>query len=146
MGISLSSTLRITNTQYEYTISGKMLNLFQADLMLSAAYGSISDASFRVKGSFKNDLYDAIESEIKGTLQKSADKATQEIKKAQDKVNEQQAKFDSAVNRVKSAEKAVENAQSDLNSAEDALNSARDKIDSICHLKDCDPSKLFLMP
>ena len=48
--------LRITNTQYEYRVAGKFLHLFQASLHITAKYGDIRRAGFRVRGHLKNDF------------------------------------------------------------------------------------------
>ncbi len=143
LGISQSASLRITNTRYELSLSGKMLNLFQSDLMISASYGSLSRASFRVKGSFKNDLYDKIEQKIKQALQDSADKATNALNRAQNKVNQEQSKFDRAVRSLQSAQRAVNNAQSEFNSAERKLRNARDHVNKVCSIRSCSRGKLY---
>ena len=137
LGISLSSTLRITNTYYRYTISGRMLHLFHAELVLTARYGNISHASFRVRGTFKNDIFDAIENKIEGALKSSSDKATHEINKARGKVNEQHAKFNRAVRHLKSAEGQVNRAKSSFRSAEKKLRSAHDRINRVCSIRSC---------
>ncbi len=137
LGISQCASLRITNSKYELSISGRMLNLFQADLMLSAAYGDLSQTSFRVKGSFRNDLGNKIEQKIMQVFQDSATKATQAINTARNKVNEQQSKFDSVVRSLQSAKTAVKNANSNFNSAEKKLKDAQDYVNGLCTIKSC---------
>ncbi len=137
LGISRSATLRFTNTHYIFTISGRMLHLFRAELLLSASYGSISHASFRVRGHFTNDLFDTIENKIERELKSSADKATREINKARRKVNEQHAKFDHAIRHLRSAESAVNRARSSFRAAERKLRSAHDHINRVCTIQSC---------
>ncbi len=66
-------------------MNSRMLNLFQADLFISASYGNIAQASFKVSGHFRNDLYDNVEDKIKNTLQDSANQARDAISSAQKK-------------------------------------------------------------
>ena len=60
LGISLESTMIITNDKYELSIEGKMLNLFEASLILTATYDNIATSQFQVHGEFTNGLYDQI--------------------------------------------------------------------------------------
>ncbi len=60
-------------------------------------------ASFQVRGSFRNDLFAKIESEIKNTLHKSANQASDALGSAQKSVEDQKAKFNSANDALQSA-------------------------------------------
>ena len=60
LGISIETRLKITNTQYEYFIRGRILHLFEASMHITARYGSIWNAHFRVRGEFKLDLFRGI--------------------------------------------------------------------------------------
>ena len=60
LGISIETRLKITNTQYEYFIRGRILHLFEASMHITARYGSIRNAHFRVRGEFKLDLFRGI--------------------------------------------------------------------------------------
>ena len=141
LGISTEASLRITNTKYEYIISGKMLNLFQSDLVISASYGSISQASFRVRGSFRNDLYDKITKKIKDTLQASANEATDAIDKAQRRVDNEQEKFDNANRDLRAARREVNKANADFEKANKDLKSAKDHVNKVCSIKKCGSGK-----
>ncbi len=68
LGISVEDTLRITNDQYQMSIEGRMLGLFQASLEITASYGSIRSASFRVRGTFKSDLCNRVKRIIENTF------------------------------------------------------------------------------
>jgi len=132
LGISTSSTLRITNTHYEFNLSGRMFKLFQASLMISASYGSISQASFRVKGNFKSDLFSRITERIKEVLDSSANQANQAIGSAQAEVKKQHARFDDANHALQSAQNEVNKANSRFDAAEGAVRRARHKVNSVC--------------
>ena len=141
LGISAEATLRITNTNYEISLSGRMLSLFEASLFISASYGSISQLSFQVRGSFRNDMYAQIERRIRETLQSSANEATSAISRAQDAVNRQQAHFESANRDLQSAQRDVESARGAFNTANQQLQSARDQVNSVCRIRHCDSGK-----
>ncbi len=143
LGISAEASLRITDTSYEYSISGKMLRLFEADLFISASYGSISQASFQVSGTFRSDLYDKVEDLIKKTLDESAKEATDAISSAQDTVDKQQKKFDDANDDLKSAQKAVDKANDDFDSAQNDLDKAENYLTSVCKIKKCGKSESY---
>ena len=64
LGIQAEALLRITNTQYEYRIAGKFLHLFQASLRITANYGDIKRAGFRVHGHLKNDFFAIVHKKI----------------------------------------------------------------------------------
>ncbi len=137
LGISESATLMITDSKYEFSISGNMLNLLQADLMLSAAYGDLTRASFRVKGSFRNDLYATIENQIKKVLKETSGIATEEINDAQRKLDGEQAKFDDAIRNLQSAQREVDKANAGFDSAERKLRDAENHAANVCRLKSC---------
>ncbi len=143
LGISAEASLKITNTNYEFSLSGRMLNLFQADLFISASYGSISRASFQVSGHFRNDLYDMVEDKIKNTLQNSANQATAAINSAQNKVNQEQGKFDSAIKSLQSAQRKVDSANAAFNSAVRELQKAQDNVNKVCTIKRCNSGKQY---
>ncbi len=75
LGISLETRLKITNTQYEFFIRGKILHLFQASLHITARYGSIRRAHFRVRGEFKLDLFNGIKRFVKNLFRNIANVA-----------------------------------------------------------------------
>ncbi len=141
LGISVEASLRITNTNYELSFSGNMLNLFQANLFISASYGSLSQASFQVRGSFRNDLFDRIQTEIQNTLQNSANEASAAIGSAQNAVNSQRGKFDDANRVLESGKRDVASANSAFNSAVSSLNSAQNTVNGLCSLSNCGSSE-----
>ena len=80
--ISIEARLKITNSQYEYFIRGKILHLFEASLHLTARYGSIRSASFRVRGEFKLDLFNGIKRIVKNFFSSIANTAKRAYKAA----------------------------------------------------------------
>ena len=55
LGISIETRLKITNTQYEYFIRGRILHLFEASMLWKYL-----ECNFRVRGEFKLDLFQGI--------------------------------------------------------------------------------------
>ena len=143
LGIAVESTLIITNEKYEFTIEGKMLNLFEASLTLSAAYGNIASSQFRVRGEFKNNLYAAIEGKIRDVLQASANEATAAISGAQREVDKARGGFESAQRALKSAEDDVRSAQGVFDSATGELRKAQNAVDNLCRTRSCGSGKLL---
>lgn len=88
LGISLEAKLIITNTHYEYFIRGKVLQLFEASMHITASFSKdIRKASFRVRGEFKLDLFKGIKKIGTSLFKNFADtakKAFQRAKKAVD--------------------------------------------------------------
>ena len=121
LGIQAEAMLRITNTQYEYRIAGKFLHLFQASLHITANYGNIKRAGFRVRGYLKNDFFAIVRRKIQNGLQSSSRAATRAIDNAKRKVNSKKVVFDRAIGKLRSAQHRV-------NSARGAFNRAMNKL------------------
>lgn len=137
LGISLETKMRVTNDFFEFTFSGCMLGLFEADLYLFAPYGSISSPSFQVRGSFKSDLFSKIENLIEDVMEKTADIASKAV-------DEAQRFLAGRVTDLRSAESAFQSAQSDVDNAEEIFNDAirevnrlQDRLDRVCSRRSC---------
>ena len=143
-GISIEARLRITNKQYEYFIRGKFLRLFQASLHITANYGSIKTAHFRVRGHLKNDLFATIRRKIQQGLQKSARAATKAIDNAKRKINSKKAVFNRAIRKVSKAQARVTRAGGAFDRAANKLRRWQRK--KFCRLKRCrsGKSKLYV--
>lgn len=156
LGISVESTLIITNDKYEVTIGGKMLNLFEASLTLTATYGNIATSQFQVSGEFAinipgtaeraiaaNNLYDTVEKKIRDVLQASADEATAAINAAQRDVDKARDDFESAQRTLKRAEDDVESAEKAFDSATRELEKAQNAVDNACRIRSCSSGKVL---
>ena len=111
LGISLATTLSITNTQYIFSIQGRMLNLFDASLYIAADYGNIQEATFQVQGSFTNQLYDTLENAVRNGLNSAADAATSAVAAAQAELDRLNGVLDGAKSALRSGQDALNNAQ-----------------------------------
>ena len=137
LGISLETTLTITNTQYIFSIEGKFLNLFDASLRIFASYGNIRTASFRVQGSFTNNLHSTLENHIKNVLSEAADDATKAFDDAERDLNSAKDTLDSARNALDSARGEVQSAQRAFDDAVGEVARLRNEVDDICKTKRC---------
>jgi hypothetical protein len=143
LGISLETTLTITNTQYIFNIEGRFLNLFEASLHVYASYGSIQTAAFRVQGSFTNNLYSTLENQIKNVLNAAADEATKAFDAVQGELNSAKNTLNSARNSLDAARAEVDSAQRAFDGAVDEVASLRRDVDSICSTRSCSSGKRF---
>ena len=141
LGISLETSLIITNTELIFDIQGKMLKLFDASLHIAASYGDIQRASFRVEGSFTNNLYSTLENHIKNVLSAAADDADAAL-------DHVQRELDGARDTLSSAEKSLDAACCEVDSAQRSFDDAVDEVarlrrdvDDICSTKRCGSSK-----
>ena len=141
LGISLETSLTITNTEYIFNIEGKFLNLFDASLRIYASYGSIQTASFRVQGSFTNNLYSTLENLIKNVLDAAADDATQAFDAVQRELDDATDTLNSARNALDDARDEVDKAQSAFDDAVAEVASLRNDVDSICSTRSCSSGK-----
>lgn len=141
LGISVETTMRITNTGYDFCIAGRMLNLFQAKLAFSASYGSISQAQFRVRGRFMSDFFDCIETKIKDVMRRSADGATAVIDAAQRELDRTRAVFHIADRGLRRAQQVVDSANSAFNAALRELENARQAVNRLCSIRTCSRCK-----
>ena len=137
LGISLETTMRITNNNYEFTFSGRMLSLFDVDLFVSAPYGPFSLQAFQVSGSFKTDLFSQIEDLIKDILEKTADAASRAVDEAQDFLNGRVSELRAAESAFESARKKVDDAERIFDSAVRGVNKLKDRLDRVCTKKSC---------
>ena len=137
-GISVETRLLVTSRKYEFEITGKFLNLFEARLLIAAQYSkSITSGKFLVEGWFKNDLFDKIAAAVRNGLKKSADEADKHIKNAQNKIRAAQGKLDAAVAKLEKAKRDIDGAQRKFDDAIAKVNGARRKVDGICSYKSC---------
>ena len=137
LGIQAEAMLRITNTRYEYRVAGKFLHLFQASLHITAKYGDIRKAGFRVRGYLKNDIFAIIRKKIQKGLQSSSRAATRAIDNAKRKVNSKKVIFDRAIRKLQSVERRVNKAEGAFNRAMNKLRSWKGKVRRLCRIKKC---------
>ena len=141
LGISLETSMIITNTQYVFNIQGKFLNLFEASLRIFASYRDIKTASFRVQGSFTNNLYSRLENQIKNVLNTAADDATKAFDAAQRELDNAKDTLSSARDVLDDAHDEVDKAQHSFDDAVDEVARQRREVDSICSTKSCSSGK-----
>ena len=137
LGMSLETKLLITKSQYELSIVGRFLNLFEAGLRLTASYGSFSKANFMVEGWFKNDLFDRLAQIVRDGLKRSADEADKHISAAQNKIRSAQLKLDGVNRDLENAKRKLDGAKRSFDSAISKLESARRAVNNICHIRSC---------
>ena len=142
LGISLETSLTITNTQYVFNIEGKFLNLFEASLHIFASYGDIQTASFQVQGSFTNNLYSTLENQIKNVLNTAADDATKAFDAVQRELDNAKDTLNSARGALDDAHDEVDKAQRSFDDAVDEVASLRRDVDSICSTSSCSSGEL----
>ena len=141
LGISLETTLTITNTQYVFNIQGKMLDLFEANLYITASYGNIHQATFQVQGSFTNTLYDTLENLIKNTLSSAGETASSHFEAAQRELDQVRGAFNSAERALKAGQDRVNNAQRAFDAAEAEMNRLKNEVNSVCSTRSCGTGK-----
>ena len=141
LGISLETSLKISNSEYRFFIRGSMWGLFQASLLVQAKYGNIKTAGFRIKGELKNDLFEKIQKTVVNALNDSAKKATAAINKAKDKIERAKAPFNRAINRLNRAQWKVNQAKQKINRAADKVAATRRRLMSRCRIQHCKKCK-----
>ena len=141
LGIQTEAMLRVTNSHYEYTISGKFLHLFHASLRITASYGNINHVGFRVRGYLKNDFFAAIRGRIHKGLQSSSRAASRAIENAKRKVNSKKAVFNRAIHKLHRAQHRVNSARGAFDRAIGKLRSWEGKVRRLCRMRHCGSSK-----
>ena len=140
LGISRETKLKITNTQYEFRIQGKMLNLYRASLDITAKYGSIRGAQFQVRGEFKSDLFNGIQNIVKRLANNLANFAKRQLEKAKKLVNKFGAKIRKLIsksNYVLNMMKKLQSMKVSYNDESQAANTPG-KITIDVHILDCE--------
>ncbi|XP_066304151.1 uncharacterized protein [Branchiostoma lanceolatum] len=154
LGIKRSARITMTKSKTSFAIEGKFLNKFSASLELETSYGSLKDAEFIAKGTFKNDLFSSLCNEVENTLDnyvkdankaindakrtvtkayKACDDARKPFKEAQADVNGAQRDFDNAVGKLRRARQSVEGEKRKFDNAEADLTRQQRK----CRYKSC---------
>ena len=141
LGIQAEIFLRINNTHYEFRITGKLLNLFQASLNITASYGNIKRAGFRVRGYLKNDFFAVVNQKIQKGIQKLSQTGTKAIDKAKQRFNNKKVIFDKAAKKLRSAQDTVKSARDKIDGAIKNLRSWEEKVRKLCTIKKCDKSE-----
>ena len=141
LGIEIETMMRITNTQYEFRIRGKLLHLFDALLHITASYENIKQASFRVRGYLRNNFFVTIRNKILNALQNSARAATKAIDNAQRKVNSKKVLFDRAIAWLSSVQQRVNSANYAFNRADHNLRRWEAHVRNMCQIRRCSYGK-----
>ena len=137
LGISVQTQLRVTNDKYEFSITGRMLTLFEADLYLSAAYGLFTSAEYSVKGSFKNDLLSQIEDLTKAILQETANIASAAVDEAQNFLDARNGDLENAKDIFRAAQSGLDVAEDVFNAAISEVNRLENRLNSVCRTRSC---------
>ena len=118
-----------------------MLNLFDASLRIAASYGNIQQAKFTVWGSFTNNLYSTLESQIKDSLNKAGSSASSKLEDAQKKLSEFKNSFSSAQGAFQAGKRKVDDAKKSFDAANAKVAGLEHKVNSICSISNCGNSK-----
>ena len=137
LGIQREAMLRITNTKYEFRTEGRFLHLFRASLHITANYGNIKKAGFRVRGRLSSDFFAVIRSKIQNGLRSSSRAATRAIDSAKRSVNSKKVYFDRAIGKLRSAQNRVNRARHAFNRAMNKLRRWENKVRRLCSIRRC---------
>ncbi len=141
LGISVETSLKITNTQYIFKIKGNMLHLFEANLRISASYGNIRRAKFAVQGSFTNRLYSTLENLIKNSLNKVGKLASSKLDAARRQLRRLRNSFNGAERAFRASERKVNDAKRSFRAAAAKVSRLHRRVNSICRIRRCGRSK-----
>jgi hypothetical protein len=125
LGISSSLYIAFIDGQMEFTITGKILDLFQATLTVKAP----SDlTSLYIKAEMKNDLFAEIRKIALAAINDVANKATAEIDNARREVEKLYGVIEAMRRQIRRERRALISA---LQSAQNKVNGASNKVDSL---------------
>ena len=141
LGISVETTLKITNTQYIFKIKGNMLHLFEANLHIAASYGNIQRAKFTVEGSFTNKLYSTLENLIKRSLNKAGRFASSKLDAARKQLRKFRNSFNSAESAFRAGRRKVNDAKRSFHAATAKVARLNHRVNSICRIRRCGSGK-----
>ena len=137
LGIQSETRMTVSSSQYRFTVRGRMLNTFRANLHIFAKYGDIKQAKFQVSGNFGSDFFTKIKAKIDRGLRTSAQIATNLINKAQKKVISNRAIYNVAVKERNAAQVKRNRAQNLYNSATSSLRYWQGRYSRRCSHKNC---------
>ncbi len=141
LGIMLETSLKVTNSEFQYFIRGSIWGLFQANLFIHAKYGNIKNVGFRVKGEFKSDLFKKIEVTIIGALNSSAQKATAAINRAKEKIERAKLPLQRGIKKLNQAQWKAHQAKAKMKNAAYKVTAVRRKLQNKCQIRKCKKCK-----
>ena len=119
--------------------------MFQASLHITANYGNIKRAGYRVRGLLKNDFFAIVRRKIQRGLESSSRAATKAIDNAKCKVNSKKVIFDRAIGKLRSAQHRVNRARGAFTRAMNKLRSWEGKVRRLCRIRHCGSGKQKLL-
>ena len=142
LGFSVEASLTITKESMSATIEGRILNIVDAGITVTAPVtGIFSSAEFGVKGYFKNSFFNQIESAIDNAAEGLADVTDAAVGVAQAVFDTASEVFDSASDGLAGARRSVDRLQGKFDGAVREVNRLIRRVDSVCSTRRCGSSK-----
>ena len=120
--------IHIDEKGLRFHISGSFLNLFRVALDVTASYGSLKTADFRVVGTFKQDLFSRILTLIRKKLDHLKKQGKKHFKRAKAKVDQWKNKIRSVTYKMKRAEGKVRRFKQKFHKAANAIKRVGKKV------------------
>ena len=143
LGISVESTLSISQQSMSLSFQGSILGIVDANVTLSApVIGSFSSAEFQVSGSFSSNIFEIVEDAIRDAADIAANAASSALGAAQDLVDLKREALQAASRGLESARGTLSSVQRRFDEAVREVNKLIDRVDGICRIRSCGSSEL----
>lgn len=129
----------VTNEKIIFSVTGPLF-LFEATLRVTANYGSLQAASFRVYAELSTAWMTELKNRVTAIIKSGADAATRKISDAQRKIDSAQGAYDNAIRVLQQKQRSVDSAQGAYDRAVNSLRAKQRNVNSLCSKRTCSRS------
>ncbi|CAH1798335.1 unnamed protein product [Owenia fusiformis] len=127
--ICASVNITVDSQGIHFEIGGKFLDLFEAQLTLTASYTSLDSATFSVSGYFKQTLLDTLKNNVISAISDLSKKATAALDTATKGLDSARQSMDSAAEDLRAKKAVVDGIQKSINTKAQEISDQKEKVD-----------------
>ena len=131
--------IHVENDRFIFSLRDRLF-LFDATMTVSARYGSLKSASFRVSAVLSGGGLTNLKRKVTDIIKNAADIATEKIAKAQRKVDSAQGAYDNAIRVLEDKKRSVDRANGAYDRAVTSLREKQRNVNNLCSKKSCSRS------
>ncbi|CAH1781115.1 unnamed protein product [Owenia fusiformis] len=129
--ICASVNITIDKRGIHFEIGGSFLNLFEAQLNITANYASLATAKFSVAGSFKQTLLENLKNKVTGAINDLSKKATAAFDAAERELNSAKETLRDAADDLRNKKADVDKIQAKINAKAQEIGNQQSNVDNL---------------
>ncbi|VAW45752.1 hypothetical protein MNBD_GAMMA03-1270, partial [hydrothermal vent metagenome] len=139
LNIKSQTQIVLSPTGYDFKISGKVFNVYSADLQVKTSIDLLKTNLIAVTAEMKNDFFTVVQSSVGQKVKGLSDQAVKKVDQAQKQINLAQKEVDKIIKQIQQKIKQIENeikskerqAQNKVNNAKKVVNQFKTKLNNI---------------